>query len=138
MSVARMPRPKPPWLRAPRGGGLGQDLQADVAPRGAERAAQPDLPAPFEDRQHHDVRDSDRADQKRHRAESEQERRELSAGGGSGLERVGRDTDADSVGCLWVGRRGQQRGGLRDRVDVGLDVDLGRVRGDAEQPLGHG
>ena len=67
---------------------LGQELEADVAAGRAERAAQADLAAALEHRDHHDVRDPDRADQQRHGAEPQQQRRELALGGGARLEHV--------------------------------------------------
>src|SRR5882762_7786603 len=42
--------------------GLAQKLQQDVPPRGADRAADADLPDALQDRREHDVHDADAAD----------------------------------------------------------------------------
>ena len=67
---------------------LREELKADVSAGGAERAAQADFTAALEHRDHHDVRDPDRADQQRDGAQAEQQCRELALGGGTRLEHV--------------------------------------------------
>ncbi len=54
-------------------GGLGQELSGDVAPGGAERATQADLATSLQHRDHHDVRDADRAHEQGDGAEAEEE-----------------------------------------------------------------
>ena len=54
-----------------------EELRGDVAARGAERAAQPDLAHALEHRDERDVGDPDRADEQRHAAEQHEERVEV-------------------------------------------------------------
>jgi hypothetical protein len=53
--------------------GLGQELGADLASGGAERAAQPDLGAALEDGNDHDIGHHDGADDQRDSAEAEEQ-----------------------------------------------------------------
>ena len=62
---------------------------------GPEGAAQPDLGAAFEDRDDHDVRDADRADEEGDGTEAEEQAVEGALGVGSGDEGVGRLADVD-------------------------------------------
>ena len=103
---------------------LGQELDAEVPSRRAERAAEADLRPALEDRDHHDVRDPDAADQERDRAEPEEQRREGALGRGARLDRIRRARDVDLVGVLGVG--GDREHGL----DV---VDVLRVAADGER-----
>ena len=63
---------------------LGEELGADVALGGAERAAQADLGAAFEHGDDHDVGDADGADEQRDGAEPEEEAVERALGVGAG------------------------------------------------------
>ena len=89
-----------------------------VAP---ERAAQPDLAAPLEHRDHHDVGDADAADEQRHAAEPEQQRGERLVGLRLRRERVGGSAHLHLVWRLRVGRR-------RQHVAHGVDLLVGRSR----------
>ena len=107
-----------------------------MAPGGSERPTQPDLGAPFEDRNHHDAGDPNAADEQRDRAEPEEQRGERALGASLGLERVGGPADLDLFGMLWVrGRRDEVPDGTEPRV-VGADVRARRVRIGAERGLG--
>ena len=66
-----------------------EELDADVALGGAERAAQPDLGAALEHGDEHDVGDADGADEQGDGAEAEEQAVERALGGGAGDERVG-------------------------------------------------
>ena len=109
--------------------GLGQELGADLAAGGAQRAAQPDLGAAFQHRDDHDVGHPDRANQQRDRAQAEEQGVERALGVGLGGQRGGGLGDADLAGVFRVGLRAEQvvhRGGGGRGID-GADVDLRRV-----------
>ena len=105
--------------------GLGQELGADLAAGGAQRAAQPDLGAALQHGDDHDVGHPDRADQQRDRAQAEEQGVERALGVGPGGERVRGLGDVDLAGVFRVGLRAEQAvdggGGLGVR---GADVDL--------------
>ena len=69
--------------------GFGEELDADVAFGGAERAAQPDLGPAFEHGDDHDVGDADGADEQRYGAEAEEQAVERALGVGAGDQRLG-------------------------------------------------
>jgi len=79
---------------------LGQELGADLASGGAQRAAQPDLRAAFQHRDDHDVGHPDRADQQRDRAQAEEQGVERALGVGPGGERVRGLGDVDLAGAF--------------------------------------
>ena len=117
---------------------LGEELGADVAFGGAERAAEADLGAAFEHRDDHDVGDADGADEQGDGAEPEEEAVEGALGVGAGAERGRGLADVDLVGCFGVGGRGEHGlDGGRLAGDA-ADVDRGRVAVEAEVFLGGG
>ena len=87
---------------------FGKELDADVAFGGAERAAQPDLGAAFEDGDDHDVGDADCADEERDGAEAQEEAVEGALGVGLGDEGGRGLADVDLAGVLRVGGGGEQ------------------------------
>ena len=115
-----------PWARAYNGGGgraeddsggaagqgqqdrLGQELGADLAAGGAERAAQPDLGAALKHGDDHDVGHPDRADEQGDRAEAEEQGVERALGVGQGGERVRGPGDGDLVRVFRAGLVGEQ------------------------------
>src|SRR5215468_6384812 len=107
--------------------GLGQELGADVAPGGAQRAAQPDFGAAFEDGDDHDVGHADGADQQRDRAEAEEQAVEGGFGVGLGGQGGGGLGDGDLGGVFGVGGGRQQRLDGGDLVGLGAQVDGGGV-----------
>jgi hypothetical protein len=64
-------------------------LKSDVVSGGADRSAESDFASAFEDGDDHRVGDADAADQKRDRAEREQQSGEDFIDGGAGGECVG-------------------------------------------------
>ena len=87
---------------APKSGkeeGLGEELQPDLAPACPESAAQPDLAAPFQHRNHHGVGDADAADQQGDRAQPEQQPVEGALGGDFRRQRVRRSRQPSSPRC---------------------------------------
>jgi len=78
-----------------------------VAARRAERAAQADLAAALEHRDHHHVRDPDPADEQRDGAKPEQQRGQRVLGRGTCGERVGWAADGDLLRALRIGGRGE-------------------------------
>ena len=117
--------------------GLGQELDPDLAFRGAQRAAQPDFLAALQHRDDHDVGHADRADQQRDRAQAEEQGVERAGGVGLRRQRLRRLGDVDLVRVLRVGLRGEQvvnPGGGGRGVD-GADVKLGGMPVEAEVGL---
>src|SRR5260370_28753227 len=80
--------------------GLGQELDADLAAGGAQRPAQPDLGAAFQDGDDHDVGHPDRADQQRDRAQSQEQGGQCALGLAPGGEHVPGPGDVDPVPVL--------------------------------------
>ena len=118
--------------------GLSEELDADVAFGGAERAPQSDLGSSFEDGDDHDVGHPDRPDQERHRAETQEEVVEGALGVGLGDKGGRRLGHVDLAGVLRVGGGGQQ---VVDRVDLaglGAHVDGRGMAVEAEVVLGGG
>ena len=83
---------------------LGEELQADVPARCADRSPHADLGPAFEHRDHHHVGDADPADQQRDATECQQQRTQPAVDGGAGLQRIGRTRDLDLVRRRRVGR----------------------------------
>ena len=118
--------------------GFGEELGADVAPGGAEGAAQADLGAAFEDGDDHDVGDADRADQEGDGAEAEEQAVEGAFGVGLGDQGGGGLADVDLVGVLGVGGGGEEVVDGVDPVVLGAEVDGGGVAVEAQVLLCRG
>src|SRR3972149_2975470 len=86
--------------------GFGEELDEDVAPGGAEGAAEADLGATLENADEHDVGDTHRADEEGDGAEAEEEAVEGAFGFGTGFQRGRRPADGDFAGGCGVGRGG--------------------------------
>src|SRR5262249_53861175 len=118
--------------------GLGQELGADVAFGSAQRAAQPDLGAAFEDGDDHDVGHPDGADEQRDRAEAEEQAVEGAFGVGLGDEGGGWLGDGDLAGVFRVGGGREQGLDGGDLAGVGAQVDGGGVPVEVQVVLGGG
>ena len=119
---------------------LGQELGANLALGGAERAAQPNFLAAFQHGDDHDVGHADGAHQQRHRTQAEEQRVERSGGVGLCGEGVRGLGHRDLVRLFRVGLGGEQvvhSGGGGLGVD-GADVDFRGVPVEAEILLGGG
>ncbi len=81
---------------------LGEELRADMASGGAQRAAQADLGAAFEDRDDHDVGDAYRTDKQRDGTETQEQAVERALRVGPG--------DQSSRGLAHVDLVGRSRG----------------------------
>ena len=88
---------------------LAEKLDRDVTAGRAQGAPQPDLVAPFQDGDDHDVGDAYPADQERHRPQPQQERGKGIVGRFLRFQRVRGFVDRDLFGELRVGR-GRQDG----------------------------
>ena len=107
-------------------GALEQELGGDVAPAGAERAAQADLADALEHRDERDVGDADRADEQRHAAEQQEQRVEVVLDRAAQLARVRRRGDLEQAR---VARAERDRGLAGDQVDrADARLDLGERR----------
>ena len=105
---------------------------------GAERAAQPDLGAAFEDGDDHDVGDADGSDEEGDGAEAEEQAVEGAVGVGLGDECRGGLADVDRAGVLGVGGRGEEVVDSVDLVVLGAEVDGGGVAVEAQVLLRRG
>ena len=103
--------------------GFGEELGADMAPGGAEGAAESDLRAALEHGDDHDVRDADRADQQGDGAEAEEQAVQRALGVRLGHQGVGGLADVDLAGVLRVGGRGQEVVHCGDPAVSGAEVD---------------
>ena len=107
--------------------GFHEELRPDLPAGGAERAAQPDLAAALEHRDHHDVGDPDAADPRRYAAEREEQPGERAPRGRPRRQDAGRRAQPHAL------RAGRVRGEpehVADRphlVRKNAQVKLGRV-----------
>src|SRR5262249_28176882 len=118
--------------------GLGQELGADVSLGGAQRPAQADFGAAFQDGDDHDVGHPDGADQQGDRAEAEEQAVEGAFGGGLGFQRGRRLGDGDLGGVFGVGGGGEQLLDGGDLVGGRTQVDGGGVPVEVQVALGGG
>ena len=121
-------------------GGLGEELGADLPAGGAQRPAQPDLGAPFEHGDDHDVGDADGADQQGDGAEAEEQGVEGALGVGLGGERGRGLGHVGLAGALGAGLAGEEvvDAGGDGGCAGGADVDLGGVAVEVQVVLGGG
>ena len=117
-------------------GRLGDELHRDVGAGGTEGTAEPDLTAPLQDGDHHDVGDPDAADEQGDTAQGQEQALERDRGVGARGERVGRARDGDVLRGGRVGGRGEhpRDGGHADRAGPHVDLHGGAAR--AEQAPG--
>src|SRR6516165_5720099 len=107
--------------------GFGQELGADLPPGSAEGTPEADLGPALQDRDDHDVGDSDAPDQQRHRAEAEEQAVERALGRGAGDQRGRGATDLDAAGGFGVGGGGEDLLDGGDLVGGRAHVDGGRM-----------
>jgi hypothetical protein len=91
----------------------------------ADRSAQADFTAPFDNTDDHHVGDTDPTHQQGNSSESEEKGVEGAFGGGLGFENIGRSTHLDFLGVLRVDCGGEQVAGLHHPVGINADVDGG-------------
>src|SRR5207247_254969 len=111
---------------------LREELCTDLRLGSAECTAQPDLGAPLEHADQHDVGDADSTDEERDGAKAEEEAVESTLGVGARGEGGGGLAHVDLVGRLGV--RGRAENGLdgRSLARDASDVHGGRVAVEAE------
>src|SRR5262249_60681717 len=109
-----------------------QELGPDLPPGRAEGAPEADLGAAFQDRDDHDVGDSDAPHQQGHRAEAEEQAVERAFGRGPGDQGRRGAADLDVAGGFGVGGGGEDLldggglvGGRGDGGGGGVPIEAG-------------